>query len=66
MGFVWAPAREGDVLVVFDGAPTPHVLRPAVGQEAQSHTLVGQAHVNGMMDGKVYTLGIQKQDITLV
>lgn len=66
VGLGWASLQEGDDLVVFDWAPTPHVLRPVVGRDDQAYTLVDQIYMDGVMNGEVYELGIQKQDVTVV
>lgn len=51
-GFGNVGVQEGDVLCVFNGAPTPHVLRKVTGSGGDddgTHTLVAPAYVHGMI-----------------
>ncbi|OCK73952.1 HET-domain-containing protein [Lepidopterella palustris CBS 459.81] len=48
----WAPqyAKSGDMVVIFDGAVTPSVLRPARDGTFQ---FIGECYMNGLMKGEV-------------
>ncbi|CAI6336252.1 unnamed protein product [Periconia digitata] len=54
LGNVPKRARKGDVVVVLEGARTPHVLRPfgKVGGKWVTYELVGECYVDGLMDGE--------------
>ncbi|KAJ4296624.1 hypothetical protein N0V90_006672 [Kalmusia sp. IMI 367209] len=49
--------RDGDVVVVVFGAEVPLVLRKA---PEGGYELVGEAYVNGIMDGEVLDMGLDK------
>jgi hypothetical protein len=53
MGLFPADAREEDLVVVFDGAETPFVVRE-VGEEGD-YVLVGDCYILGLMEGEVLT-----------
>lgn len=58
----------GDVVCVFDGARTPHILRTidnAEGSELR-YSLIGEAYLHGYMYGEVEDLEIEEEFITLV
>jgi len=72
-------AREGDVLVFFDGARVPHVLRPvdaAVERELRgacgataSYWLIGDCYLHGLMHGEAFPRGFvhgKWESLTLV
>jgi len=64
IGFGPSTTRVGDVVCVLNTATVPHLLRKmADGQ--QDYSLVGEAFVDGMMDGEVEALGIKPQDFYL-
>ncbi|KAI9152179.1 Heterokaryon incompatibility protein [Paramyrothecium foliicola] len=48
-------ARAGDVVVIFLGGTTPHVLRPRPDDQG-GYFLLGEAYVYGVMDGEVLSL----------
>ncbi|KAM7185427.1 Heterokaryon incompatibility protein (HET) domain containing protein [Naviculisporaceae sp. PSN 640] len=61
MGLVPATAKEGDIVAIFEGAPTPHILRRSCGEMTKKdgsiariheHELVGECYVHGIMDGE--------------
>jgi len=56
MGLVPRFSREGDVVVVFHGAQTPHVLRRAStgapGESDGAYLLVGECYLHHAMDGQ--------------
>lgn len=56
----------GDILYVFNGSPVPHVIRRAANQAGGAYQLVGDAYVQGLMEGEVYSKGIQEEDVLLV
>ncbi|KAK3682834.1 heterokaryon incompatibility protein-domain-containing protein [Podospora appendiculata] len=45
-------AREGDVVAVLYGFSAPYVLRRVRGRDAQRYEVVGEAYVDGVMDGQ--------------
>jgi len=57
MGLVPRLSKEGDAVVVFDGARTPHVLRSGNGENEgegrNEFQLVGECYIHGAMDGQV-------------
>lgn len=65
-GLAHEPIQNGDVLCVLDSAPTPHVLRRSLATQEEKYILISEAYMNGMMNGEVYELGIERQDITLL
>lgn len=66
IGLAHEPTHNGDILCVLNSAPSPHVLRRSLATQEERYLLVSEAFMNGMMNGEVYELGIQRQDITLV
>ncbi len=54
MGLFPVDAKEEDMVVVFDGAETPFVLRE-VGGDSENYILVGDCYVLGLMEGEVLT-----------
>ena len=65
-GVSWAVPKENDGLLVFDSAPTPHLLRAVGRRDDHAYALVGLLYMDGVMNGEVYGLGLEKQDMTLV
>ena len=57
--------QEGDVVCVFQGAVTPHVLRKVSGHH-RTYTLVAAAYVHGVMNGEIEELGLEKDEIHLI
>jgi hypothetical protein len=51
IGLVPLLSKVGDVIVIFCGATTPHVLRQIEGSSYFS--LVGECYIHGMMDGEM-------------
>jgi hypothetical protein len=70
MGLVPPGCLEGDKVVVFRGASTPHILRLAPGSHECGRglrwQLVGEAYVHGMMDGEVIRARAHWNTIVLV
>ncbi|KAI6081693.1 hypothetical protein F4821DRAFT_18625 [Hypoxylon rubiginosum] len=60
--------EEGDILCIFDGSTTAHLIRrKKKGRPgAEVYQLVGEAFVHGMMYGEINNLDIEEQDITLI
>ncbi|KAK4216804.1 heterokaryon incompatibility protein-domain-containing protein [Rhypophila decipiens] len=61
VGLVPAAAKERDLIVISEGAPTPHVLRESRREvkkkdgsisKIREHRLVGECYVHGIMDGE--------------
>lgn len=57
--------QEGDVVCIFNGTVTPHVLRK-VSEKDETYTLVAAAYVHGMMNGEIRELGLEAEDIYLI
>jgi hypothetical protein len=59
--------REGDLVVVLDGSPTPHVAR-RVGDRGgrERYVFVGDAYVHGLMYGEAGELGIEEWELVFV
>lgn len=51
---------------MLNGAITPHVLRRVVDREDGVYRFIGDAYVNGMMNGEVDEMGFKEQTIVLV
>lgn len=75
MGLVPPGTVEGDRIVIFAGAPTPHVIRPVGGkvEGADGKTrvsniceLVGEAYIHGMMYGEGVKDGVDFKTVLLV
>lgn len=67
-GFGHMGIREGDVVCIFNGAPTAHVLRKASGSgnDDGTYTLVAAAYIHGMMNGEIKRLGLEAEEIRLI
>lgn len=63
-GYAMGSFRAGDSLVVFNGAPVPHIIRKREG-DGKEYELVGVAYVRGMMHGEVEKLGLDSEEIVL-
>lgn len=55
--------RDEDVVVLICGAEVPFVLRE---EENKGYTLVGEAYVDGIMDGQVMDMGLNKVTFDIV
>jgi uncharacterized cupin superfamily protein len=64
-GFTIRGVQSGDVLVVFDTATTPHVLRNA-SDDNDKYLVIGDAYVDGIMYGEADSLEIEARDFVLV
>ncbi|KAF2844983.1 HET-domain-containing protein [Plenodomus tracheiphilus IPT5] len=59
-------AREGDQIVVFEGACVPFAIR-RLGVGKQEWEMLGEAYVHGIMHGEVLGVeGLEWQDVTIV
>ncbi|KAJ4992474.1 heterokaryon incompatibility protein [Stagonosporopsis vannaccii] len=56
----------GDRVIVFNGAPTPHIVRRIAGRTDETYQLIADAYVYGLMNGEVDHLKLKDQDIVLV
>lgn len=65
-GFTNNGVQKGDIICVFKGAPTPHVLRRVPDRLDEKYTLIGEAYVHGLMNGEVDSMNLDDQDIVLV
>lgn len=67
LGFGNVGMQEGDVVCIFNGAVTPHVLRKVNGDDSDvTYKLVAAAYVHGMMNGEIQELGLEAKDIHLI
>ncbi|PQE22776.1 Heterokaryon incompatibility protein [Rutstroemia sp. NJR-2017a BVV2] len=60
----WAPAaaKEGDLICIFHGAKTPHVLRPCGDGK---YNLLGDGYLHGMMYGEVLKMKLKEEKFAL-
>jgi hypothetical protein len=67
LGFTLRGVKQGDVVCVFDGAPTPHVLSKvsAVNDPMQRWRFVGDAYVHGLMNCEADAMDIEVRNIVL-
>jgi hypothetical protein len=67
LGLMMRGVQSGDIVIILDGLPVVHVLRPLkVTQDGkQLWQFVGNAYVHGMMNGEVDELGIESISIVL-
>lgn len=67
-GFGHLGIREGDVVCIFNGAPTARVLRKVSGsgEGDGTYTLEAAAYVHGMMNGEIKKLGLEAEEIRLI
>lgn len=65
-GFTNKGVLPGDDLCVFNGAPTPHVLRKVSDRSDEAYRLVGNAFVYDLMHGEVDDMDLPEQGILLV
>lgn len=67
-GFGNVGIREGDVVCIFNGAPTAHVLRRASGSGDGdgTYTLAAAAYIHGMMNGEIKALGLKVEELRLI
>ncbi|KAI9768897.1 MAG: hypothetical protein M1839_003851 [Geoglossum umbratile] len=71
MGLVPALSEDGDAVVIFLGATTPHILRQVVHTEdgknsLKRYKLVGEAYIHGMMDDEMFRGGPEILDFMIV
>lgn len=66
LGYAIGDFREGDEVVVLDGAGTVHLIRKVDNSLGGMYKLVGVAYVHGMMNGEVESLGLHHQGVVLV
>jgi hypothetical protein len=74
MSLVPPNSKAGDVVCVLFGSQTPFVLRPESERRSEPmetvdslgiYTLVGECYVNGMMDGEMLAIGLQRQKFVI-
>lgn len=67
-GYGRESVEEGDVLCIFDGSTTAHLIRRKDNGHhgGEVFQLVGEAFVHGMMYGEIEQFGIEEQNITLI
>ena len=59
--------REGDLIVVLDGSPTPHVVRRIEDRGgSERYEFVGDAYVHGLMYGEAEELGLEERELVFV
>lgn len=64
LGFGPCGIDKADVVCIFNGAKTPHVLRRL--DPGDKYRLVGEAYLHGYMYGEVEDLGVHEESITLI
>lgn len=64
-GFGNVGLQEGDVVCIFNGAVTPHILRKVSGHDG-TYTLVAAAYIHGLMKGEIEELGLEREEIRLI
>ncbi|XPS71005.1 hypothetical protein M3J09_003196 [Ascochyta lentis] len=65
-GFTGPGARVGDIVCVFNGSLTPHVIRRVPGQGKETYKFVGDAYVHGLMNGEVDEMNLQDREFVMV
>ena len=66
-GFTLKGVREGDLVVVLEGSPTPHVVRRVDDREgSERYVFVGDAYVHGLMYGEAGELGVEERELVFV
>lgn len=66
MGLVPPGSEVGDVVVIFEGASTPYLLRRAVSEEGElCWNLVGEGYIHGVMEGEGFE-GTQRETFCLI
>ncbi|KAG9199536.1 hypothetical protein G6514_008394 [Epicoccum nigrum] len=66
-GFALRGVQEGDLVVVLEGSPTPHVVRRAGNRDgSERYVFVGDAYVHGLMYGEAEELVIEKRELVFV
>jgi hypothetical protein len=67
-GYTIRGVKPGDAVCVFNGAPTPHVLRKAsyIAAGVVRWKIVGHAYVDGLMHGEADEMALKEKDIVLV
>ncbi|KAI0187628.1 hypothetical protein F4808DRAFT_33689 [Astrocystis sublimbata] len=65
-GFSSMHMEKGDVLCVFNGATTAHVLRSLNDGDTKVCRLLGEAYVHGCMNGEIANSGLAEQDLVVV
>jgi len=68
LGFTLRGVKPGDVVCVFDGAPTPHVLRRVsqADNALERWRFVGDAYVHDLMNCEADAMDIESRDVVLV
>ncbi|ORY18149.1 hypothetical protein BCR34DRAFT_596390 [Clohesyomyces aquaticus] len=66
LGFGMRGLKVGDIVCVFHGSPTPHILRRVEGADEELYELIGAAFVYGIMNGQIDEVDIADQEFTLV
>ncbi|OAA35439.1 heterokaryon incompatibility protein [Metarhizium rileyi] len=64
-----AEMRPGDVVTVFHGGTTPHILRltrPGTGRDDELWHYIGEAYCDGIMDGEALGAASTTRDFTLL
>ncbi|KAH9828454.1 heterokaryon incompatibility protein 6, OR allele-like [Teratosphaeria destructans] len=61
LGLVPHGTREGDVIVIVRGVDVPYVLRP----QGEAYELIGEAYVEGVMQGEALGMGFMGIDVMI-
>ncbi|KAH8725530.1 heterokaryon incompatibility protein-domain-containing protein [Phaeosphaeriaceae sp. PMI808] len=65
-GFCSNAVQIGDVVCVFDGATTPHILRKVSNRDGTVYRAISDAYVESLMVKEADGLDVEVQDITLI
>ncbi|KAF2027769.1 hypothetical protein EK21DRAFT_91278 [Setomelanomma holmii] len=67
-GYAILGVQPGDVVCVFAGVPTPHILRNLdnAGDQSDRWQFVGDAYVHGLMKGEADAMDVEEKYIVLV
>ncbi|UPX11219.1 uncharacterized protein EKO05_0001839 [Ascochyta rabiei] len=66
IGFTGPGVSVGDIVFVFNGSPTPHVIRRGPDQDKEVYTFIGDANVYGLVSGEVDEMDLQDTEIVMV
>ena len=65
LGFGPRCARPGDIVFVFDGADTPTLVREFEGIEGPIFVIIGEAYIQGYMDGEAVAGNIPSEEMVI-
>ena len=65
MGTAYKSIRDNDVIALVEGVDQPMILRPN-GESPEEWQVICPAYIEGMMQGELWTEGLELQEFTLV